>query len=122
MLVAITARMPAYTLISGGKPLKKKRANRVATALRMAAVTTQRSKAAIGAAFRRISRHKGAAVAVFATARQLARLVYRMLRFGQDYVDIGEKAYEEKFQIRRLAALNETARSLGFTLTEVASG
>jgi transposase len=118
-------RLCPRTPISGGKPIKKRRnglgANRVATALRMAAVTVQRSKTAIGAAFRRIARHKGAAVAVFATARQLARLVYRMLRYGQDYVDIGEKAYEEQFQARRLAALTETARSLGFTLTEVAS-
>jgi transposase len=62
--------------ISGGKPLKKRRngmgANRIAAALRMAAVGIQRSKTAIGASFRRIARHKGAAVAVFATARQLA--------------------------------------------------
>jgi transposase len=119
-------RLCPRTPISGGKPVKKRRnglgANRVATALRMAAVTVQRSKTAIGAAYRRIARHKGAAVAVFATARQLARLIYRMLRYGQDYVDIGEKAYEEQFHARRLAALNETARSLGFTLTQVATG
>jgi transposase len=108
--------------ISGGKPLKKRRnglgANRIAAALRMAAVTLQRSKTALGASFRRIARHKGAAVAVFATARQLARLIYRMLRYGQDYVDVGEKAYEEKFQARRLAGISEAARSLGFTLTK----
>jgi transposase len=108
--------------ISGGKPLKKRRnglgANRIAAALRMAAVTLQRSKTALGASFRRVARHKGAAVAVFATARQLARLIYRMLRYGQDYVDVGEKAYEEKFQARRLAGITEAARSLGFTLTK----
>jgi transposase len=119
-------RLCPRTPISGGKPIKKRRnglgANRVATALRMGAVTVQRSKTAIGAAFRRISRHKGQAVAVFATARQLARLVYRMLRHGQDYVDVGEQAYEEQFKARRLAALKENARSLGFTLTEVATG
>jgi transposase len=59
---------------------------------------------------------------VFATARQLARLVYRMLRFGQEYVDIGETAYEDVYQARRLAGLKESARSLGFTLQEIASG
>ena len=108
--------------ISGGKPLKKRRnglgANRIAAALRMAAVTLQRSKTALGASFRRVARHKGAAVAVFATARQLARLIYRMPRYGQDYVDVGEKAYEEKFQARRLAGITEAATSLGFTLTK----
>lgn len=121
-------RLCPRTPISGGKPIKKRRngmgANRVAAALRMAALGIQRSKTALGASFRRIARLKGAAVAVFATARQLARLIYRMLRYGQDYVDIGEEAFEAKFQARRLAGISEAARSLGFTLTknEVAAG
>ena len=106
--------------ISGGKPLKKRRnslgANRIAGVLRMAATSLQRSKTALGATFRRVARHKGGAVAVFATARQLARLIYRMLRYGHDYVDIGEQAYESQFQIRRLSAITETARDLGYTL------
>jgi hypothetical protein len=87
----------------------------------MAATSLQRSKTAFGAAFRRIARHKGGAV--FATARQLARLIYRMLRYGHDYVDIGEQAYDHHFQTRPLAALTETARTLGYTLMpKVATG
>ena len=86
-------RLCPRTPISGGKSLKKRRnslgANRIAGALRMAATSLQRSKTALGASFRRIARYKSGAVAVFATARQLARLVYRMLRYGHDYVDIG---------------------------------
>jgi len=120
-------RLCPRTPISGGKPLKKKRngpgANRIAGVLRMAALSLQRSKTALGAAFRRIARHKGGAVAVFATARQLARLIYRMLRYGHTYVDIGEQAYDRRCQIRRLAALTETAKSLGYTLVpNVAAG
>jgi transposase len=115
-------RLCPRTPISGGKPVKKRHnglgANRIAGVLRMAAVSVQRSKTALGATFRRIARHKGAAVAVFATARLLAQLVYRMLRHGQDYVDIGEKAYEAKYQSRRLAALKEAAKSFGCTLVE----
>ena len=115
-------RLCPRTPISGGKPLKKRRnglgANRIAGVLRMAATALQRSKSALGASFRRVARHKGGAVAVFATARQLAKLVYRMLRFGHDYVDVGEQAYERQFALRRLAALKEAARSLGFTLVE----
>jgi len=107
--------------ISGGKPLKLKRnglgANRVANALRMAAVSLRHSKTALGAAYRRIARHKGADVAVFAMARKLAQLVYRMLRYGQDYVDVGESAYESRFQARRLTGLREAARSMGYCLT-----
>ena len=120
-------RLCPRTPISGGKPLKKRRnglgANRIAGVLRMAATSLQRSKTALGASFRRVARHKGGAVAVFATARQLARLIYRMLRYGHDYVDIGEHAYDHQFQTRRLAALTETARTLGYTLVpKVATG
>jgi transposase len=115
-------RLCPRTPISGGKPLKKRRnslgANRVAAVLRLAAVTLQRTKTALGAAFRRIARHKGAAVAVFAIARKLAQLVYRMLRHGHDYIDIGEAAYELKFQMRRLAGLQEAARSFGYRLVQ----
>jgi len=115
-------RLCPRTPISGGKPLKKRRnglgANRIAGALRMAATSLQRSKTALGAAFRRIARHKGGAVAVFAVARKLSQLIYRMLRYGQDYVDIGEKAYEAKFEARRLASLQEAARGLGYTLVQ----
>jgi hypothetical protein len=82
----------------------------------MAALSLQRSKSALGAYFRRIARHKGGAVAVFATARKLARLIYRMLRYGHDYVDIGEQAYERQFEIRRLAAITAAARDLGYAL------
>jgi transposase len=113
-------RLCPRTPISGGKPLAKKRnglgANRVAIALRMAASALRRSKTALGAAYRRIARHKGAAVAVFAMARKLAQLVFRMLRYGVDYVDTGEKAYELQFEKRRLAGISEAARSLGFAL------
>lgn len=120
-------RLCPRTPISGGKPVKKRRnglgANRIAGVLRMAATSLQRSKTALGASFRRIARHKGGAVAVFATARQLARLIYRMLRYGHDYVDIGERAYDRQFQVRRLAALTDTATSLGYRLVpNVASG
>lgn len=107
--------------ISGGKPLKKRRnsmgANRIAGALRMAACSLQRTKTALGAAYRRIARNKGADVAIFAIARKLAQLIYRMMRYGQDYLDLGEAAYDRQFEARRLAALKQTAKSMGFELT-----
>jgi len=106
--------------ISGGKPIKKRRngmgASRVAQVLRMGAVSTQRSKTALGAAFRRVARHRGAAVAIFAVARKLAQYVYRLLRYGQAYRDIGEQQYEARYEHRRLIALQQSAQQLGFTL------
>lgn len=113
-------RLCPRVAISGGKPLKKRRnglgANRVAGALRMCATAVQRSKSALGAEFRRIARFKGAAVAVFAIARKLATLVYRMLRYGHDYIDIGEQAYDQRLEARRLAGLTAAASSLGYQL------
>lgn len=116
-------RLCPRTPISGGKPLSKKRkgmgATRVAGVLRMAALSLSRSKTALGAYFRRVARKNDGAVAVFATARKLATYIYRMLRYGQDYVDIGEQAYEAQFQNRRLQGLKASAKSLGFTLVPV---
>ena len=39
-----------------------------------------------------------------------------MLRYGSAYTDVGQEAYELKFQTRRLAGLKEAARSLGYQL------
>jgi transposase len=106
--------------VSAGKPLKKKNkgmgATRISIALRMAAQSLRNSKTALGAYFRRISRRKDYSVAVFATARKLATLVFRMLRYGQDYTDIGEQAYEKQFLDRRLAALKVSAKSMGYDI------
>lgn len=113
-------RLCPPTAISGGKQLKKRRnalgATRVANVLRTAATTVQRSHTALGAAYRRIARHKGAAVACFATARKLAQLIYRTLRHGHAYTDIGEAAYEAQYRDRRIAGLHQTASTLGFAL------
>lgn len=107
--------------ISGGKPLHKRRngtgATRVATSLRMAALSLQRSRTALGAYYRRVARRKDAAVAIFATARKLAVHIYRMLRYGHDYVDMGAEAYEAQFEASRLAGLKRAAKSLGYALT-----
>jgi hypothetical protein len=75
--------------ISGGKVLKRGTrhvVNRAATALRMAAWSLFRSQSALGANFRRLRRKLGAPKAITAMAHKLARLVYRMLKFGQGYL------------------------------------
>ena len=112
--------------VSGGQQLARKRqrglgATRTSNALRMAATALIRSKSALGAALRRKARHKGMKTAVFATARKLAVLVYRMLRFGQDYVDEGEAAYEERHRRRTLSYLKTTAKELGYQLVAAAA-
>ena len=109
-----------YSPISGGKQLKKRRngtgSNRIAGALRLAAVSLSRSHTALGAYYRRFARRKDAKTAVFAIARKLAQLIFRMLKYGQDYVDIGEQAYEERFRQNHINGLRRAAKALGFTL------
>ena len=106
---------------SGGKPVKKKRRNsastRVAGALRMAALSLRHSPTALGAYYRKVSRRKGGDVAVFAT-RKLATLIYRLLRWGQPYVDEGAEAYERRYQEFRITALKAKARELGYELVQ----
>ena len=108
--------------ISGGKPIHKRpkgtASTRVSAALRMAAVALRNSQTALGAAYRRIARRKGASVAVLATARQLAILIYRLLRYGMAYVDEGVQAYEQRFQAARLKMCEQIANQFGYKLIQ----
>jgi hypothetical protein len=79
-------------------------------------MSLSRSRTALGAESRRIAFRKGGKVAIFALARKLATLVYRLLRYGQQYVDAGERTYEARFEARRLKSLQASAKHLGFTL------
>jgi transposase len=112
-----------HVATSGGKPVKKKKrsssSTRVATALRMAALSLRHSRTALGAYYRRIARRLGGDVAVFATARKLATLIYRLLRWGQPYVDEGAEAYENRYRQQRIGRLAATAKDLGYQLTPV---
>jgi len=104
---------------SGGKPLNKKRSmasTRVAGALRMAAMCLRHSPSALGAYYRKYAQRIAKDVAVFVTARKLATLIYRMLRWGQPYVDEGAEAFERRYQQTRLNALKTKAKELGFQL------
>ena len=107
--------------VSGGKPLKSRRkikGTRTAEALRRSAVAVRSSKSALGAYYRRVSRRLGGSIAVFATARKQAQLVYRMLRWGQAYVDIGQEADEQRYQATKLRTLSSTAAQLGYQLVK----
>lgn len=105
---------------SGGKPVKKKRrnspSNRVGAALRMAALSLRHSQTALGAQYRALSYRLGGDVAVFATARKLAQLIYRLLRYGKAYVDEGIAAYEKRYRENRLKSLTSQAKQMGYTL------
>ncbi|MEI6914556.1 MAG: IS110 family transposase [Armatimonadota bacterium] len=105
--------------ITGGKVRKRKSrkcANRVSTALRIAAQSLHSSKTALGAFYRRLRAKLGAPKAITATARKLACLVYRMLRFGMAYVDAGQQHYEQLYREQQLKRLKAQAEAQGYDL------
>ena len=105
--------------ISGGKLLKRgtrKVVNRVANALRMCAQSLLKSKSALGAYARRMRARKDTPVAITATAHKLARLIYRTLKYGQDYVDVGSDSYEAKYKAAIVKSLQRRANALGYQL------
>jgi transposase len=115
------ATLAPHVAKSGGKPIKKRTRNsastRVAAALRMAALALRHNDTALGAYYRKISSRIGADIAVFATARKLATLIYRLLRWGQPYVDEGAQAYENRYRARHIQSLAAKANALGYQLT-----
>jgi transposase len=107
--------------ISGGRVLSSKTrrsSSRPAALLRIAAVNIGKTQTALGAFYRRLAARTGKAKAVTATARKLAVLFYRALRFGMTYVDRGAEYYEERYRRRVIDNLQRRARGLGFTLVE----
>jgi transposase len=110
--------------ISGNKVLGKGQLptnNRASIALRMAASTLRVSNTYLGAQFRRFRTKLGAPVAIKAMAAKLARLVYRMLRYGMKYVDQGAKIYEAQHRQRQIGQLKWNAAKLGFRVVEAAT-
>ena len=106
---------------SGDKVLKRgtrRVINRAATALRMAAVTLMRSRTYLGAQYRRLRTRLGAPKAITAMAHRLARLVYRMLKYGQQYVDKGAEYYEQRYRNQQIQSLRTRAAKLGFQITQ----
>jgi transposase len=108
--------------LSGGKVLNRKTrkvVSRLATALRLAATTLRQSDSYLGAQFRRFRTRLGAPKAITAMAAKLARLIYRMLRYGQEYVDRGTALYEESYRQQQIHFLAKKAAQHGFALIEV---
>ena len=92
--------------------------NRAATALRLAATTLLRSQSYLGAQYRRLRTKLGAPKAITAMAHKLARLVYRMLTWGQEYVDKGLQYYEDRHREHQVQLLKKRAAKLGLHLIE----
>ncbi|MPM66933.1 IS110 family transposase ISCARN20 [bioreactor metagenome] len=111
--------------ISGGKVLSshtRKSNNRIAARLRLVASAVGRTETALGAFYRRLSARIGKAKALTATARKIAILFYRAMRFGMRYEDPGADQYEQRYRERVVKQLQRRAAHFGFSLQPVETG
>ncbi len=105
---------------------KKKRGprkgkNRIASALRMAAQGLGKTKSALAFFYRRIKSRIGGRGAITATAHKLAGLVYRMLKYGKEYVKQSMEEYERRIKQQLERSLRRKAAALGFDLVSHAA-
>ena len=91
--------------------------SRVTIALRMAARSVGKTMTPLGLFYRRIRSRIGGLGAVKATAHKLACLVYRMLKYGEEYVTQSMEEYEAKMKANMLKALKRKAAAMGFQLS-----
>ena len=77
-----------------------------------------RSRTYLGAQYRRLRTKLGAPKAITAMAHKLARLVYRMLKYGEEYIDKGMQYYEERSRRQQLEHLKKKAAMLGLQIVE----
>ena len=90
--------------------------NRAAGALRLAAWGLMRSHSYLGAYLRRQRARLGAPKAITATAHQLARILYNLMRYGMAYMRKEEAAYAEQVRERLEKQLRRRAKELGYEL------
>jgi transposase len=94
----------------------RKGKNRVAIALRMAAQSLGRTQSPLALFYRRIKSRIGGKGAITATAHKLACLVYRMLKYGREYVKQSMEEYEKRMREQQERSLRRKAELLGFDL------
>jgi transposase len=92
-------------------------ASRLKQALRRCAQSVGRTMTPLGMFYRRIKSRIGGRGACTATAPKRARLVYRMLKYGRDYVRQGMDEYAANLQASAERLLRKKAAALGFERT-----
>jgi transposase len=93
---------------------------RAGRALRLAAQGCYHAKNALGAFYRRIQARAGAPKAIVATARKLGERVYRLLKYGAEYVCQKVEVYEAAYKARVVKGLARKAAELGYRLEPAA--
>jgi transposase len=107
--------------ITGGKILKNsvlKTKNPAGQAFRMAAESVKDADCAFGVFYRRLKARLGPAQATVATAHAIARTVYRMLKYKEEFNPLDVNEYQKKFEEQQIKYLKKKAAKFGLTLVE----
>ena len=87
----------------------------------MAAQSLGRTQSPLASFYRRIKSRIGGKGAITATAHKLACLVYRMLKYGREYVKQALDEYEKKLREQQERSLRRKAAALGYDLVSKAT-
>ena len=102
--------------ISGGKlissKLLKKKPNLASQAFRMAANSLKLSENWLGDYFRRKRSKGGQKYAIVATARKLAIIYYRMVRYKEAFTPFDYDQYKQKYRLSKIASLQKALNRL----------
>ena len=87
--------------------------------MRMSASALYRSETELGAYFRSVARRSDRKTAVKATARRMAHLIYRGIKYGQAYVEQGAKAYEQRMRERTVRTVKNLVKIHNINILEL---
>lgn len=108
---------------SAGKNVRQrkrcKNTSRAGLALRMAASTLYRSQSELGAYFRSVARRSDRKTAIKATARRMAHILYRAIRYGVAHVERGAEAFEKRMRERSVRAVSNLIKVHGISELEL---
>jgi len=108
---------------SAGKNVRQKKrcknTSRAGQALRMAASTLHKSESEMGGYYRSVARRADRKTAVKATARRMAHLIYRGIKYGQAYVEQGAKAYEQRMRERTVRTVKNLVKIHNINILEL---
>ena len=98
---------------------KYKNTSRVGIVLKMAASTLSRSESSLGARYRCVRSRTCSRTAIKDVAREMAKRIYRGIKYGQAYIDEGERAYLERTRERTIKSMKKKISKLGISAEEL---
>jgi len=107
--------------ISGGKVLDSRTVhvvNRVSILLKTVAPSIGKTDTWIGVFHRRMRARLGPAGANTATASKLACLIYHLLRYKEEFIDVDQLIFVDKIRRQRMSRLKKLAEELGMQVVE----